>query len=40
MTKYLKCLPQQVVLILLKTERMHDLVMGLFINRYELGRAV
>ena len=23
-----------------KTERMHDLVIGLFINRYELGRAI
>ena len=23
-----------------KTERMHDLVIGLFINRYEFGRAV
>jgi insertion element IS1 protein InsB len=23
-----------------KTERMHDLVMGLFINRYEFGRAL
>jgi insertion element IS1 protein InsB len=23
-----------------KTERMHDLVIGLFINRYEFGRAI
>ena len=23
-----------------KTERMHDLVLGLFINRYEFGRAI
>jgi hypothetical protein len=23
-----------------KTERMHDLVIGLFINRYEFGRAL
>jgi insertion element IS1 protein InsB len=23
-----------------KTERLHDLVMGLFINRYEFGRAI
>jgi hypothetical protein len=23
-----------------KTERMHDLVIGLFVNRYELGRAI
>jgi insertion element IS1 protein InsB len=23
-----------------KTERMHDLVVGLFINRYEFGRPI
>ena len=23
-----------------KTERMHDVVIGLFINRYEFGRAI
>jgi insertion element IS1 protein InsB len=23
-----------------KTERMHDLVMGLFVNRYEFGRLI
>jgi hypothetical protein len=23
-----------------KSERMHDLVIGLFINRYEFGRAI
>jgi IS1 family transposase len=23
-----------------KTERMHDLVIGLFVNRYEFGRAI
>jgi len=23
-----------------KTERMHDLVVGLFINRYEFGRLI
>jgi len=23
-----------------KTEQMHDLVIGLFINRYEFGRAI
>jgi len=35
-----KILSNHSTLCFSKTERMHDLVIGLFINRYEFGRAI
>jgi insertion element IS1 protein InsB len=36
----LKARNRKVRICFSKTERMHDLVIGLFINRYEFGRPI